>query len=81
MRSDIKLRTIEAGAQRGGIKYTFVGTTPYNIDLNDVVMGTNIYGIDAGSAAIINVPQTADPTDIIHIQNESATFNVTINFI
>lgn len=81
MRSDHKLRTIEVGAQVGGIKYTSITSTPYTVDLSDVIVGTNILGVNASADATINIPTTTDPRNLIHVQNESDTYSLTINFI
>lgn len=59
------------------VEYTAVTVTPYTIDGNLLIEGLNIFGVDTGEDAIINLPGDAAPEKLIVVKNEMENFNVT----
>jgi len=67
--------TVQAQAP---VKFTEVTTTPYYIDQAGLIVGHNIFGVSTGSDAIVHLPEGKSPTQLIVINNEMQTYNVTI---
>jgi len=67
------------GGGNAGIKYTAVTTTPYYITTEELIDGNNIFGVDAGQDATVFLPTNVSPTKLVTVNNESDTFNLTID--
>ena len=60
------------------VKYTKVETVEYTIQEDDLIVGHNLYGIDASDNATVFIPDTVDPTKIVVVNNESEIYTVTV---
>lgn len=61
------------------VRYTNISTTPYYISKADLIVGHNVFGVNAGADATVYLPSEVEPTKLIVINNESSTFTLTID--
>ena len=66
------------GGGGAGVTYTEVTTATYDISAGSLIVGHNIFGVNAGEDAVVNLPATTDPTKIVVVKNEMQSFTVTV---
>ena len=83
----VRDNTIQGNAVMGGggsqppVKFFPVTTTEYTVKASNLIVGHNIFGVDAGADATVYLPDNIDPTRIVVISNEMTSFNVTTQVI
>ncbi len=60
------------------VEYTAVTSAEYTIDGSRLIVGHNVFGVDAGENATVYLPASTDPTKIILVNNEMESFDVTV---
>ena len=63
------------------VKFFPVTETEYTVKPTNLIVGHNIFGVDAGADATVFLPDNIDPTRIVVISNEMTSFNVTTQVI
>ena len=58
------------------IQYTLVSSTPYTIADDDLLEGTNIFGVNVASATTITLPASPGVGKVIIINDESGNASV-----
>ena len=69
-----------AAGSSPAVRYVEVSDAIYAIEVNRLIVGTNIFGVDAGEDAVVTLGVVADSTKVVHIQNESDCYIVTLNY-
>lgn len=63
------------------VKFTAVTTTSYTVNASDLIVGHNIFGVDAGGDTTVKIPSSVPSTKIIVVNNEMTGNNVTVQTI
>ena len=83
----VRENTVQGNAVMGGggsrppVKFTPITETEYTVKASNLIVGHNIFGVDAGADATVFLPDNIDPTRIVVISNEMTSFNVTTQVI
>lgn len=77
-KSDTYIST--TSGHKDSVAYTQVTDALYTVPVESLIVGTNIFGCDAGEDMLITLPLNSDPTQIVWVQNESDTYSLTVNY-
>lgn len=60
------------------VKFTSITSTPYYIQISDLITGHNLFGVNTGSNATVYLPSFTDSVKLIIINNEMQSYSVTV---
>jgi len=70
------------GSGDSSVTYTQITTATYTIEDSELRKGQNIFGVNAGENAVVNLTTASDPTKLVIVNNEmESPFTVTVNSI
>jgi len=60
------------------VKFTSITSSPYYIQISDLITGHNLFGVNTGSNATVYLPSFIDSVKLIIINNEMQSYSVTV---